>query len=354
MSAASVARYSSRRCSGGMARKGPRRSGGVSDERIPSRWIQTDVQMPSITAPPTAQNEVGYAATVLKASALCWRCSDSRRSGDTPVTVTSRSGPTGRAHTTVSAPMVSPPRRPTAQPPGATSIDSTTQPRRTRSPSSSVIRCATRGRALGHAEGLPARLVVEAVSAGGGLLAQLGQQRGALDRVGAERERHRLGQAQHPGSRPHRAHPRAHAQRVEPRGVGMAPGVGGIHAARKRGQLAVHAREILEVGRVHPGRVVADRDALVRAPRVGEAERRIAGLDREPELGRQLEVGVLPFGGQLPAQLHRAPVGQPLLLHAAARALAGLEHDHVGACPRQVARGGQPGQSGADHDGVSC
>ena len=43
----------------GLARKGPSRSGGVSEDRMPSRWIQTEDQTPSLVAPPTSQKEVG-------------------------------------------------------------------------------------------------------------------------------------------------------------------------------------------------------------------------------------------------------------------------------------------------------
>jgi hypothetical protein len=190
------------------------------------------------------------------------------------------------------------------------------------------------------------------VAAAGGLLAQVGQQRGALDRVDREQERHGIGLADHARPGAHRAHPGADAQRVEPGGFGMAPGVVGIHPAREHGQLGVQAREVLQVGPVHPGREVADTYAFARAPGVGQVQRGVAGLERQAQLGRQLGVGELPFGGQLTAELHGAPVRQPFLLQPATRALARFQHDHVHAGAGQIARRPQTGQPGPRHHDV--
>ena len=51
----------------------------------------------------------------------------------------------------------------------------------------------------------------------------------------------------------------------------------------------------------------------------------------------------------LAAELHEPAVGQLGLLDPAAGAVAGLEHDHVDALRREVARGRQAGQTRA-HD----
>jgi hypothetical protein len=133
---------------------------------------------------------------------------------------------------------------------------------------------------------------------------------------------------------------------------GMAPGVVGIHPAREHGQLGVQAREVLQVGPVHPGREVADTYAFARAPGVGQVQRGVAGLERQAQLGRQLGVGELPFGGQLTAELHGAPVRQPFLLQAATRALARFQYDHVHAGAGQIARRRQTGQPGPRHHDV--
>jgi predicted branched-subunit amino acid permease len=54
----------------------------------------------------------------------------------------------------------------------------------------------------------------------------------------------------------------------------------------------------------------------------------------------------------LPAELHQAPVGQLGLLDASARAATGLEHDHVRARVRQLARRRQAGEPGSEHHHV--
>ena len=133
----------------------------------------------------------------------------------------------------------------------------------------------------------------------------------------------------------------------------MAPGIVGVDAARERGQLGIEAGEIVEVGCVQPGSLLVYADALMGAPGIRQLERRVAGLERQPQLGHQLGVGGLPLGGELSPELHGAAVGQDLLLHAPSGALARLQHDHVGARANQVARSGEPGETGAgDHNVV--
>ena len=90
----------------------------------------------------------------------------------------------------------------------------------------------------------------------------------------------------------------------------MPPGIVGGHAVGEDRELVVHAREIVEVGRVHPRRDLADADALVGAPRVGKVQRGVAGLERQPELGDELDVGGLPFGGQFAAELNGPALGE--------------------------------------------
>ena len=208
------------------------------------------------------------------------------------------------------------------------------------------------GRALGHAQRLPVALVVEAAAAGRRLLAQLGEERGALDRVDRERAVLVLDPAQRPRAGIARAQPVPHAERVEPRGVRVAPGVVRVDRARERLELGVQPREVLVVGRVHPGRAVAHRHALVGAPGIRQVERCVARLEREPQLGHQAGVGALPLGGQLAAELDRPAVVEPLLLHPAAGALTRLQHQHVGAAGREVARTGEPGQPRPHHHDV--
>jgi hypothetical protein len=180
----------------------------------------------------------------------------------------------------------------------------------------------------------------------------VGEQRRALDRIDRQGKRHGLGKAHHARPRARRAHPGTEAERVEPGGFGVAPRIVGIHAVREGAQLHLQASEVVDVGRVHPGREMPDADPLVGAPGVRKDERGVAGLEREAQLGHELGVGVLPFGGQLAPQLHGPPVRQPLLLDPAADSRARLQQDDVGSRAGQVARGGETGQAGADHHDV--
>ena len=54
----------------------------------------------------------------------------------------------------------------------------------------------------------------------------------------------------------------------------------------------------------------------------------------------------------LAAELHRAAVVDPELLDAPADSLAGLEHRDVGASESEVARCGEAGEPGSEHEDV--
>ena len=195
-------------------------------------------------------------------------------------------------------------------------------------------------------------LVIEPARAGRGLLAQLGQQRRALDRVDRERELHVVEKADHARPCALRTQPGPHAQAVEQLRVRVAPRVGGVDAAREPPELRVDASKVVAVGIVHPGCALADRDALGGTPGGRQIDRRVARLESQPQLADQLAVCVHPIGDHLATPLHRTSVREQLLLDAATGAPARLEHDDVGAARGQVARGGQAGESGAQHHHV--
>ncbi len=73
-----------------------------------------------------------------------------------------------------------------------------------------------------------------------------------------------------------------------------------------------------------------------------------------PELGGEPEVGGVERADHLAAQLQHAAVVEHDLLDAAARPAARLEQLHVGAGGREVARGGEAGQAGAEDQDVAA
>ncbi len=72
----------------------------------------------------------------------------------------------------------------------------------------------------------------------------------------------------------------------------------------------------------------------------------------DPELLGQRPHAQLAGADPLAAELHDRAVGERVVQHPAADAVAGLEHDHAATRRRQVAGGGQPRQAGSDDDHI--
>ena len=106
---------------------------------------------------------------------------------------------------------------------------------------------------------------------------------------------------------------------------------------------------------IHGARSPTSESPSFVAPCRRQANCGVARLERQAELSYKLDIGAHPVRDELAAPLGLTNVGQQFLLHAAAPAagpLAGLEHDDIRARPRQVARGRQAGEAGADDDHV--
>ena len=208
------------------------------------------------------------------------------------------------------------------------------------------------GRAFGDLEALPQVVRVEALVSDRRRLAQLGEKRRPLARAGRERERARLDRAQRRRQRVDRAQPARPGHAVEARRVGMRPRVVRIDGGD---ELAEQPLDTLVVGALL-GRV--EREAVLRAThavrqvvgrRTGDG--RVRRIERQPELLDEPEVGGVRRPDQLAAELHRASVVHRDLLDPPSDPVARLEHEHVGAAEHEIARGGEPGQPGADdHD----
>ena len=204
-------------------------------------------------------------------------------------------------------------------------------------------------RALGHAQALPGLLVVEAGGAGRRRLAQLGQQRRALDRAGREPEVEERALANDSRGRPARPQPVGQRGAVERGRVGVRPRVVGVDGTGERAERRLEAPGLGPLGRREP---LAAAHALAQERRPLAVGVDVALLDRQAELLGQPEVGPLERARQLAAELDATAVGQVGLLDAAAHAVARLEHEHVGAAEGEVAGGGQPGEAGAEDEHV--
>ena len=94
----------------------------------------------------------------------------------------------------------------------------------------------------------------------------------------------------------------------------------------------------------------------VRPPRGGRTSvagrGRVARLECQPEFLDEAEVGGVKRADDLAAELHRQSVLVAHLLDTSTNALARLEHRHVGAGGREVARGGETGEAGPQHEDV--
>jgi hypothetical protein len=132
----------------------------------------------------------------------------------------------------------------------------------------------------------------------------------------------------------------------------MAPRVGGVE---RRGE--PHAGGLDPLG-VLDVRGREERRPLPLAGTLGEVPAHharlgdVAGLDLEPELRGQREVGGVEGADQLAAELDDAAVVEHRLLDAPAGPVARLEHEHVGAGGREVARGSEACQPGAEDQDV--
>ena len=72
-----------------------------------------------------------------------------------------------------------------------------------------------------------------------------------------------------------------------------------------------------------------------------------------PSSSDKPQVRLVKRTDHLAAELHDAAVGERRLLHAAARPVARLEHDHVRARLHQIACGAQAREAGAHHNHVA-
>lgn len=132
----------------------------------------------------------------------------------------------------------------------------------------------------------------------------------------------------------------------------MTPRIVGIDGGGEPRERLLQALVVGALGVAHPWQLVADVDAFVQAPahlsRVGD----VAGLDGHSELVDQSPVGPVLGAEQLSPGLDGAPVGKLDRLDAAARTVAGFEHNHVRSPPCQVTRCRQAGEPGAEHSHV--
>ena len=99
--------------------------------------------------------------------------------------------------------------------------------------------------------------------------------------------------------------------------------------------------------------LVAPRDTFEQIERLRALLAEIARLEREPELLDEPEVRRVDAADDLAAELRRAATVDIQLLHAPADAIARLEDGHVRAPRGEVARGGQAGEPGPEHEHVA-
>ena len=182
-----------------------------------------------------------------------------------------------------------------------------------------------------------------------GLLAQVGEQRRALDGLGRQREHRHLAEADRVGRRARLAQPVADREPVEPRRVRVRPRVVGVDGRRQRAEPLLGGVERRALG---PREPVAEHAALGQHPGVLPGRGRERVDEREPELVDEPAVRRVPRADDLAAELQQPAVRQLGLLDAAAGAVARLEHDHVGAGRGEVARGRQAREPGAQHRDV--
>ncbi|MDX6593857.1 MAG: hypothetical protein QOJ13_3053 [Gaiellales bacterium] len=97
---------------------------------------------------------------------------------------------------------------------------------------------------------------------------------------------------------------------------------------------------------------VADYDAIGQVISLLARLVDIARHDLEVELGRQFLIGMVRVADHLPAELQRAPVGEDLLLDAAADAITRLQYEHIRAGASQVAGSAEPRQARPQHQDV--
>ena len=188
------------------------------------------------SAPPPART-ILVGDDDLRRERVALRAQRPRRASLSPVISTSRSGPAGIAQTTASASIASPSASVTSTPPGATSIRRTTAPEPEPRAELGGHRAARPPRSPRRPGGPPTLEVVEALAAERRVLAQLGEQRGALGRVADERQRRQLVAPADRRQRALLAQPGAEAERVEARGVG-------VSSTDRRDRRSPRAREL--------------------------------------------------------------------------------------------------------------
>ena len=209
------------------------------------------------------------------------------------------------------------------------------------------------GRALGDAQALPDLVGVEAVRADRGLLAQVGEQRRALDGLGRQRRaspprgaRTALGGA--PASRS-QSPTESRSSRVA---SGCDHGSSGSTVAASCAERAPRRRRSGRRARA-PGEPVAEHAARRPAPRCPRrAADGNASTSVSPSSSTSPRYAVCTGPTTSPPSCTQPAVGELGLLDAAAGPVARLEHDHVGAGRGEVAGGRQAREPGAQHRDV--
>jgi hypothetical protein len=194
-----------------------------------------------------------------------------------------------------------------------------------------------RARAARDLEVLPLVVVVEEDAADARRTAGAGEDGGALDGAFGGREGPGLAEAVGAPRGVERAQERADGEAVEACRVGMRPRIGGVDDGGDSQDLLVEAAE--------------DREILLRQPALAEVralEHVVPDLTRlvgeagdqfQPELGRELPVGVVDAAGELAAKLQDPAVAERHALDAATGA-------------REVAGAAEPAEPTSDDDHV--
>jgi hypothetical protein len=134
----------------------------------------------------------------------------------------------------------------------------------------------------------------------------------------------------------------------------MAPRVGRVDLPGERDERRLDAAHVGHVGVREAGRPLALpgllREVPARQPRLDH----VAGLGLQPQLLGEREVRGVERADQLAAALHDAAVVEHRMLDASARAVARLEHEHVGAGRGEVAGRAEPRQPRSEHQHVAA
>ena len=158
--------------------------------------------------------------------------------------------------------------------------------------------------------------------------------------------------AQHRGRRALLAHPARDGDRIERGRVGVRPRVGRVDGAGERDERRLDPLRALRVSIREAGRDVALARTFGQPPGQLARLRDVGPHGRQPELAGERQVGRVEGADHLAAELQHAAVGQLELLDPAADAIARLEDLHVGTAGREIARGREARQPGAEDEDV--